>query len=446
MREESAVVHGVSPSKAKGRLPLRAVNTFVVAAILCGIIAGTNGNTHAAEQPCGSTDLMCLVKTSSLEPHHAKCQRRLKVALVGAGAFAKKAHLPSLLIDASDCYELRAVWSRSRESAEDAVAAAVARRGGSNDAHGIARDSLKPRPLWGEDGFKELLSGILDVDVLDLVLPIREQSEFVEAALRHGLSVISEKPIAADLTRAQELLRIAEGAQGRWFVAENWRFEEPFRVAAQAVRLGAVGEVLSFTAVSLSEIPANNSMVRSGSWRIADAGNWIVDVGVHMVAAMQMVLGKNLVVHGVAARATTSHLRPFDTFSAALSLGDQNGPPGTWLFSLASPRTKPKEVSGLSDLELVIVGTIGSISMTRAHVELRNQNGDVLDRVGNLSSSSVALALRAAAHDLLNGPDAHIMEASQAYADLVVVDAISRMGSAKLSHVDSASRSSKVEL
>eukprot|EP00435_Cladocopium_sp_Y103_P010789 s721_g2.t2 len=48
---------------------------------------------------------------------NAPCSRRIAVALVGAGTFARKAHLPSLQ-SASDCFELVAIWSRSRQAAE----------------------------------------------------------------------------------------------------------------------------------------------------------------------------------------------------------------------------------------------------------------------------------------------------------------------------------------
>eukprot|EP00438_Fugacium_kawagutii_P018663 Skav210094 [mRNA] locus=scaffold1510:378905:380126:- [translate_table: standard] len=62
-----------------------------------------------------------IVATSWFRHVHSQlsgsCSRPITVALVGAGTFARKAHVPSLQ-DATDCFELVAVWSRSQQSAE----------------------------------------------------------------------------------------------------------------------------------------------------------------------------------------------------------------------------------------------------------------------------------------------------------------------------------------
>lgn len=97
----------------------------------------------------------------------------IRLALVGAGVFAQNAHLPALLA-LQDRIEIIAVYSRTHASA-----AALAQRIGAEVEVYTDLAALLTRP---------------DLDAVDLLLPIPIQAGFVEAALRAGKHVISEKP------------------------------------------------------------------------------------------------------------------------------------------------------------------------------------------------------------------------------------------------------------
>lgn len=74
------------------------------------------------------------------------------------------------------------------------------------------------------------------------------QPEFVEAALAAGKHVLSEKPIAGNLKRAQKLIHYYESTDVKdnatWGVAENFRFLDSFEFGRQ--ELEKLGRVLGF--------------------------------------------------------------------------------------------------------------------------------------------------------------------------------------------------------
>lgn len=177
------------------------------------------------------------------------------IALLGAGIFAKEGksphplshshsqclspvsltltteHLPAIL--AAPALSLKAIYSRSRQSAE-ALAASLP-DGPSSVA--IYYDS----PAQPGTTLDDLLQRD-DIAAVDVALPILHQPEVVRKAIAAGKHVLSEKPVAGDVAGARELLGWYEGveAKGRvrplWAVAENWRFMESLGYAAEKVR------------------------------------------------------------------------------------------------------------------------------------------------------------------------------------------------------------------
>ena len=247
------------------------------------------------EASCSSDDLACIAKQVTLHLNTSTCNRRVAVALVGAGTFAKKAHLPSLLLDKA-CFDLRVVWSKSASSAQ-ALSGLVAERG-----------QTPPAFLWGDQGWSEIISGKRAVELIDVVLPISAQPWFVKSALAAGLSVVSEKPVASNSAQAADVLdawKLSSQTLGmsncQWFVCENWRFEPAFRVAQAAIRSGAIGQVVAFSANSVTYMPDDLPYMSSESWRM-QGSSWIADVGVHLAAALHAILGSELLGVGLGQR------------------------------------------------------------------------------------------------------------------------------------------------
>jgi len=63
-----------------------------------------------------------------------------------------------------------------------------------------------------------------DIQIVDICLPHHLHREVAVAALEAGKHVLLEKPIADTLEAADAILESAAEAQGKFMVAECWRF------------------------------------------------------------------------------------------------------------------------------------------------------------------------------------------------------------------------------
>ncbi|EOD08522.1 hypothetical protein EMIHUDRAFT_217210 [Emiliania huxleyi CCMP1516] len=181
---------------------------------------------------------------------------RLKLGLVGCSWFALRAHVPALLaLEQRVGVRLTAVCSRTRKSMARAEAKIHAA-----DPEREVRRFAKMEQLFAD----------ADVDAVLLVLPIPLMPAAVEAALRAGKHVLSEKPAAPSIEAARRLLdAIAElGPRAPvWLVLENWQFKPSVRWLRERLQEGAIG-------------------------RVAGEGAWLVDAGVHWARLLREALGE----------------------------------------------------------------------------------------------------------------------------------------------------------
>ena len=316
----------------------------------------------------------------------------LRIALIGAGAFVRKAHAPSLL-ELGEIAQIAAVYSRTRASAQ-----AVA-------------DSL-PYPV---EVYTEVDALLADgsFEAVDVVLPAPLLPATVLKALAAGKHVISEKPIATSVAQGQALISDSKTCADRvWMVAENWRYEEAFQVAAEAVRSGRIGQPL-FCDLSLQLPVMPDSPYLQTAWRRSDEfpGGFLLDGGVHHVAGLRTLLGE---IESVCAR-TASHrpdLPPADTMSVALRFA--SGVVGTYLITYAAG-------SRLGDDAVHIGGTEGSLRVSRGELVL--QRGDDCERQEFSAFISVREELAAFAAAVRDGA-AHRNSPQEALQDLAVVEAM----------------------
>lgn len=162
----------------------------------------------------------------------------LRLGLVGAGVISH-AHLPALLALG------REVVVCSDRGAPELLA-----------AHG------DPAHATVVGSFAELLDR---VDVVDVVTPTSTHAGYVEAALRAGKDVVSEKPLARTDADADRLVALADALGRRLFPAQVVRFFPEYAALQRAVAAGDLGElaVLRFS--------------RSGAFPTRSP--WFADVG-----------------------------------------------------------------------------------------------------------------------------------------------------------------------
>lgn len=119
---------------------------------------------------------------------------RTRIALLGAGIFARDFYLPVLA--KSSEVELDSIWSRTQSSLDGMIVACEA-------------VGLTPRTFVGTGGFQQLLR-VEEVKGVIMALSITSHSEYILHCLKAGKSVMSEKPIAKDVETAKKLIEIYE--------------------------------------------------------------------------------------------------------------------------------------------------------------------------------------------------------------------------------------------
>jgi predicted dehydrogenase len=289
----------------------------------------------------------------------------LRLALIGSGLFARLEHLRALKM-MPEQYELVAVYSRQQANA----AALAASLPGNVPAYSDL-DAVLARS---------------DVDAVDIDLPIAVQPAVVEAALRAGKHVLSEKPVAPDVATGRRLLQTAAEltrASGQvWMVAENVRYEEAFRQAGQAIREGQIGRPVQFFWSIYMNISPQDKYYQT-SWRRDNSfpGGFLLDGGVHDMAALRAMLGEVSSVSAYVIQVRPD-LPPADTLSATLRF--ENGALGvfTRTFAAEGPWDKFAHVIGDRGGVRVSYGsleiTAGGLTTTQSF-EIDNVQAELAD-------------------------------------------------------------------
>ncbi|KAI5829354.1 NAD(P)-binding protein [Schizophyllum commune Tattone D] len=275
------------------------------------------------------------------------------IAILGAGIFAKEAHIPALAALGAGAPLLKAVYSRSEKSAKDTASTAVSTLGLS-DSPAIYHDG------GNQENSLDALLARSDISAVIVILPILTQPDIILKALAAGKHVLSEKPIAPDVDAGVQLIKQYEDAfkpKGLiWRVAENFELENGFVTAAKLVKEGKIGDVISFRATVVNHIQVDNKYYNT-PWRTVPQyqGGFLLDGGVHFAAALRTVLGKPIETISSFAALNREILPPHDTIHAIAAAGRTHG---NITITFASP-TKSKADTD----DYVFIGTKGWIGI-----------------------------------------------------------------------------------
>ncbi|MFQ3566859.1 MAG: Gfo/Idh/MocA family oxidoreductase [Aggregatilineales bacterium] len=252
----------------------------------------------------------------------------IRIALIGSGIFARDAHLPALL-RLSDRFQIAGICSQSHQSAAQLA-------------------ELLPYEVKITTDYNELLRDD-SIDAVDILLPIPLLPEAAAAALDSGKHIISEKPIAPTVAMGKSLINQYRAAESRivWMVAENWRYEPAFARAGDFVRSGDIGAIV--TAYWALHVPVTPELkYYHTSWRRSGdfPGGFLLDAGVHHIAALRLTVGEIVRVSASVA-AMRDDLPPADTLSAVLEF--ENGAVGhyTVTYAVGSPFPTHLHVIGM---------------------------------------------------------------------------------------------------
>jgi predicted dehydrogenase len=153
---------------------------------------------------------------------------KIGVGVIGAGTggWAAISHIPAL--KALPDYELRAISTSRRESADEAAM-----------AFGVEASFDNHHDLIAHPG----------VDLVVVAVKVTAHLEPVSAALEAGKMVYSEWPLGRNIADAEELAKLAEKAGVRTVVGLQGRYVAEVRHARDLIDSGYVGKVLGTTLV-----------------------------------------------------------------------------------------------------------------------------------------------------------------------------------------------------
>lgn len=316
----------------------------------------------------------------------------IRLALLGAGIFARDAHLPSLR-KLRDRFEIVAVYSRTAATAQTLAA------------------EIGPTVQIYTDLAELLLSP--EIDAVDVVLPIPVMPPMVAQALASGKHVISEKPLAPNVVTCRQLLSCYQREQQVWMVAENWRYESAYVKAAELVKSGAIGQPVTCHMALYLPMPVNSKYFNT-LWRRTGefSGGALLDGGVHHIAALRLVVGEITTVAALTAHASTNYASA-DTLSATLDFA--NGAVGSYLVTYATGAPWPGY--------LHVVGDKGALRVQRGEIELTQGTQTEVLKCEKFDGVEKELAAFAAA--ILDGQP-HINTPEEGLQDVAVIEAMLR--------------------
>ena len=183
--------------------------------------------------------------------------------VMGCANIATNRVLPAML--QTDKAELWAVASRTLEKAEN-----VAEEFGAREAYGSYEDLLDDP----------------DVEVVYIPLPNHIHKRWSIAAVRAGMHVLCEKPIALDADEAREMQEVAEANDRLLLEAFMYRFSPVVTRAIELVRDGVLGDLRAMHSTFSFLIEDDPTNIRL---QPETGGGALYDVGCYCINVLRMM-------------------------------------------------------------------------------------------------------------------------------------------------------------
>ena len=234
----------------------------------------------------------------------------LRTGAIGTGLAMERLHWPAL--------------SRLRHHV---IPVAFAEPNGGSAARFQSETGLPGSARYAD--YRQMLESA-DIDAVVILLPIPMLFDAAKASLEAGKHVFCEKPPGGDLDRAREFLELERAHPDRiLFVAENFFYRDDLRLARLHLDQGVIGRVHTMSwRISGQYVPSAGTF-SSTPWRHQPGyrGGTHLDGGIHMMAAMRLLLGDVAKVHGLVQHANSLMGGP-STF--VLNLEFANGTVGNY--------------------------------------------------------------------------------------------------------------------
>ena len=218
-----------------------------------------------------------------------------------------------------------------------------------------ARAVAELRGVPAYQSLAEALAAGTKIDAVDIRTPHAAHAGTACDALRRGLHVLIEKPLATSLADGERIRRAAQESGRVAAVAENYPHLLAVRAAGNAIRAGEVGEVVSLRTTRAYRL--RGVWLRDG-WRRGDgpSAGLLLDQGTHHTSLLRFLGGPVSRVSATASRASGAGAG--ETLLLTLEFGS-----GLAAQSLYSWQAFPAE----PEAEATVFGTGGRIEIRVAY-------------------------------------------------------------------------------
>lgn len=253
----------------------------------------------------------------------------IKLGIIGTGIAARELHWPALQ-KLKDKFEITLICNHTEPKAKQF-----------SELVGGAPYVLD---------YREVLQNT-DVEAVDIILPIHLNFESTKAALDAGKHVIVEKPLAANLIQAREMVTFEKKYPQVKMVAENFRYRPLFFRVKEMMDSGKIGSPYAVFWNVFFKVDDRNKYALT-QWRLDHQypGGFITDGGVHNIAALRLWFGD--IVSGKAfTKSVNRAIGELDSMS--FQFHTESGMDGVFNVFFSS--------NGYAENRIIILGSEGSL-------------------------------------------------------------------------------------
>lgn len=205
---------------------------------------------------------------------------QIRVGIVGCGRIAERNHLPGFL--GEDGCRVTALC--------DVLPEKMAEK---------KRDFDLGEVACFTDSDALFASGL--VDAVAICTPNDRHHPQTLAACRAGLHVLCEKPMAASLEEATEMIEAARAAGVVLQINQSLRYNAQYQAVVGLVRDGAIGEPFHVRCIRAANSTPNRGWSPGADWFVQKKhqGGLLLDIGIHMADLLRMLMGDATRVAGL---------------------------------------------------------------------------------------------------------------------------------------------------
>jgi myo-inositol 2-dehydrogenase / D-chiro-inositol 1-dehydrogenase len=180
----------------------------------------------------------------------------MKTGIVGAGAIARRGHLP--VYRTIPEIEIAGIADLDRSLAEKVAT-----------EFGIARYVPDCEALLEDES----------IELVDVCTPTQTHLDVIRTAAERGKHILVEKPLSTTLEDALEIQKIVKAHAIKLCVVHNWRYAPSVRRVATRISNGYLGNIVTIHGLGLTSFPSSWTL---NTW-LYHQGGVLYDFGPHVI-------------------------------------------------------------------------------------------------------------------------------------------------------------------